>query len=163
MLVVSDTSPLSNLAIIGRLELLREQFAEVWMPTAVARELAALNASPAQAALSDAMQSAWLKEMPLPVSAPFPEELRGLDAGETEALRLALSIPADGVLIDEKEGRRRASRLGIRTVGVLGVIIAAKQSGAIPSLRAEIDRLRRDAGFYVDRPLEARLLASVGE
>lgn len=28
MLVVSDTSPLSNLAIIGRLSLLQEQFSE---------------------------------------------------------------------------------------------------------------------------------------
>ena len=126
MLVVSDTSPLSNLAIIGRLALLREQFAEVWMPPAVARELAALNAPSAQMALSEARRAGWLKEMPLPPSAPFPAELRGLDAGETEALRLALS-------------------------------------GAIPSLRAEIDSLRRDAGFFVDRPLEARVLAMVGE
>lgn len=163
MLVVSDTSPLSNLAIIGRLALLREQFAEVWMPPAVARELAALNAPSAQMALSEALRAGWLKEMPLPPSAPFPAELRGLDAGETEALRLALSFTAAGVLIDEKEGRQRAAILHIRAIGVLGVLIAAKLSGAIPSLRAEIDSLRRDAGFFVDRPLEARVLAMVGE
>lgn len=75
MLVVSDTSPLSNLAIIGRLELLREQFAEVWMPPAVARELGALGDSPAQVALLEAVRAGWLKEMPLPSSAPFPAEL----------------------------------------------------------------------------------------
>ncbi len=40
MLAVSDTSPLSNLAIIGRLPLLREQFVEVWVPPAVVCELA---------------------------------------------------------------------------------------------------------------------------
>lgn len=163
MLVVSDTSPLSNLAIIGRLALLREQFAEVWMPPAIARELAALDALSAQAALAEALRAGWLKEMPLPPSAPFPAELRGLDAGETEALRLALSSAADGVLMDEKEGRQRAAILHIRTIGVLGVLIAARQSGAIPSLRAEIERLRREAGFFVDRPLEARVLAMVGE
>ena len=163
MLVVSDTSPLSNLAIIGRLALLRQQFAEVWMPSAVARELAALGDSPAKVAILEAVRAGWLKEMPLPSSAPFPAELRGLDAGETEALRLALSLTADGVLMDEKEGRQRAAILHIRTIGVLGVLIAAKQSGAIPSLQAEIHKLRRDAGFFVDRPLERRVLGIVGE
>lgn len=163
MLVVSDTSPLSNLAIIGRLALLREQFAEVWMPPAVARELTALDAPSAQAALAEAVRTGWLKEMPLPASAPFPAGLRGLDAGETEALRLALSITAAAVLMDEKEGRQCAASLGIRTIGVLGILITAKQSGSIPSLRAEIDKLRRDAGFFVDKALESRVLAMVGE
>jgi predicted nucleic acid-binding protein len=50
MLVVSDTSPLSNLATIGRLSLLQEQFSEIWMPPAVAYELAALDRPPAQSA-----------------------------------------------------------------------------------------------------------------
>lgn len=163
MLVVSDTSPLSNLAIIGRLALLREQFAEVWMPPAVARELTALDVPSAQAALSEAVRTGWLKEMPLPVSAPFPAGLRGLDAGETEALRLALSITADAVLMDEKEGRQCAASVGIRTIGVLGVLIAAKHVGSIASLHNEIDKLRRDAGFFVDKALESRVLAMVGE
>lgn len=163
MLVVSDTSPLSNLAIIGRLGLLREQFAEVWMPPAVARELTALDAPTAQAALAEAVRTSWLRKMPLPVSAPFPAELRGLDAGETEALRLVLSTTTNCVLMDEKEGRQCAAILGIRTIGVLGILIAAKQSGSIPSLRAEIDKLRRDAGFFVDKSLELRVMAMVGE
>lgn len=163
MVVVSDTSPLSNLAIIDRLALLREQFLEVWMPPAVARELAALNSHPAQALLSGAMRSGWLKEMPLPFSAPFPAELRALDAGETEALRLALCVAVDGVLMDEKEGRQCAASLGIRTIGVLGVLISAKQSGSVSSLRSEIGKLRRDAGFFVDKALETQVLSMVGE
>jgi predicted nucleic acid-binding protein len=81
MLVVSDTSPLSNLAIIGRLALLREQFCEVWMPPAVVRELSALKNLNAKAALSEAVLSGWLKEVPLPAMAPFPPELGGLDPG----------------------------------------------------------------------------------
>lgn len=62
-----------------------------------------------------------------------------------------------------KEGRQCAASLGIRTIGVLGVLIAAKQAGSIASLRTVIDKLRRDAGFLVDRPLELRVLAMVGE
>ena len=39
MLVASNTSPISNLAIIGRLSLLRSQFREIWIPVAVQSEL----------------------------------------------------------------------------------------------------------------------------
>lgn len=163
MLVVSDTSALSNLAIIGRLELLREQFGTVRMPAAVAQELTALRNPVAQAALARAVSDSWLLTVPLPSSAPFPKELNGLDAGETEALRLALSISADRVLMDEQEGRQRASALGIRTIGVLGVLLVARKAGGIPSLKDEIRKLRHDAGFFIAQPLEAHLLTEAGE
>lgn len=39
MLVVSDASPVLNLAIIGRLDLLQQQFGKVWLPQAVIGEL----------------------------------------------------------------------------------------------------------------------------
>jgi len=44
MRAVSDTSPISNLASIGRLDLLKPQLPEIWIPTAVARELENLKA-----------------------------------------------------------------------------------------------------------------------
>jgi len=163
MLVVSDTSPLSNLAIIGRLGLLQEQFVEVLMTPAVAQELDALDSTSAKALLHDAIRTGWLKEHPLPESAPWPDSLRGLDEGETEAIRLVMSIGADGVLMDEKEGRRCAASLGIRTIGVLGILIAARQAGVLPSLRNEIEALRREAGFFIDPALELRVLTMVGE
>jgi len=43
MRVVSNTSPLSNLAIIGRLDLLKQRYGTVRIPPAVARELSALS------------------------------------------------------------------------------------------------------------------------
>lgn len=51
----------------------------------------------------------------------------------------------------------------IRTIGVLGVLISAMQSGSVSSLRIEIETLRRVAGFFVDKDLETRILAMVGE
>jgi len=39
MPVVSNTSPILNLAIIDRLSLLREQFGEIYIPSAVLEEL----------------------------------------------------------------------------------------------------------------------------
>lgn len=163
MLVVSDTSPLSNLAIIGRLDLLREQFQVVRMPGAVARELSALPFSAPRSALADALRAGWLLEMAVPVSAPSPDNLAGLDTGEIEAIRLALALRADRILMDEKEGRQRATALGLHTIGIIGVLIAARQTGRIDSLAAEIVRLPAEAGFFVGRALEARVLEIVGE
>jgi len=153
MLVVSDTSPLSNLAIIGRLDLLKEQFDVVRMPGGVARELSALPNSAALVALDNALRDGWLIETALPLSAPFPEVLAGLDSGEIEAIRLALALKADRILMDEKEGRQRAAALGLRTIGIIGVLMVARQSGRLESLAAEIARLRLEAGFFVDRAL----------
>ena len=46
MRVVSNTSPISNLAIIGRLSLLRQRYGRVAVPPEVARELRALSHEP---------------------------------------------------------------------------------------------------------------------
>jgi predicted nucleic acid-binding protein len=53
MTVVSNTSPVSNLAIIGRLSLLRIQFDHVLIPKTVDQELAQL----ADASASDGLSS----------------------------------------------------------------------------------------------------------
>jgi len=62
MLVVGDTSTLSNFAIIGKLDPLRQQIGEMLMPPAVAAEWAALRHSHASAALIQAARGGWLTE-----------------------------------------------------------------------------------------------------
>ena len=54
MLVVSNTSPICNLAIIGRLELLRLQFGEILIPPAVKIELNMLRDANARKAIDTA-------------------------------------------------------------------------------------------------------------
>ncbi len=163
MLVVSDSSALSNLALIGRLDLLREQFTKILIPTAVSRELPVLPDEAARLVLGMAVGEGWLVEKPLPGGVPNPHELQGLDPGETETLRLALAISADRVLMDERDGRRRVEALGIRAIGVLGVLLSAKRSESIASLKMEMTRLRDEAGFFISRGLERQVLAMAGE
>jgi len=59
-------------------------------------------------------------------------------------------------------GRRLADRLGLRLVGTLGLLLAAKLRGEIPSLRAEIDRLR-SGGFRASPALVEEILRPAGE
>ncbi|RXM01258.1 DUF3368 domain-containing protein, partial [Citrobacter sp. AAK_AS5] len=71
---------------------------------------------------------------------------------------LAVECPPPFVLMDEKEGRRAAQRLGLKTVGVVGVLIEAKAHGLIAEVGPLRERLRQEAGFFLsDRVIrEAR-------
>ena len=55
MRVVSNTSPLSNLAIIGRLDFLPRRYGVIAIPPAVAAELAALSHPEGSARIALAM------------------------------------------------------------------------------------------------------------
>jgi len=162
MLVVSNTSPLSNLAIIGRLELVREQLGEVVIPPAVREELSLNPNSNARVALEAAMQEGWIRVMALVGPLP-PDLMLALDPGEAQALCLALQAKAGLVLLDESAARTRAARLGLQFTGALGVLRWARQTNRISSLRVEIQRLRNEARFFVSPALEKGLLISVGE
>ena len=163
MRVVSNTSPLSNLAVIGRLNLLREQFDTVKIPSVVASELARLPHTSGRESLVAAMRAGWLVETPLRADALEPQEVSHLDAGERAAITLALAEDADRLLIDEKEGRAAAAGLGIAVTGVIGVLMVAKQQGRLAALGDEICRLREEARFFVSASLERRVLEMVGE
>jgi hypothetical protein len=162
MLVVSNTSPLSNLAIIARLDLLREQLGVVSIPPGVRAELNRLPNTEAKASLDRAIQADWLRVVPLVGAVPDDFAL-SLDNGEAEALALALETDAALVLLDESAARLKAHQLGIAFTGVLGVLRRARTAKRIPSLKAEIQRLRTDARFFVAPALEKRFLGSVGE
>ena len=162
MPAVSNTSPLSNLAIIDRLEILRGQLGQIVIPVAVQIELDRLSHADARMRLAAALHDGWLRVIPLtaPVSPAFAA---ALDPGEAEALALAAQVKATLVLLDESAARLKAGQLGIPHIGVLGVLLRAKQSGQILSLAIEIRKLRQDARFFVGPALEKRLLATVGE
>lgn len=160
MRVVSNTSPLSNLAIIGRLDFLSRRYGVVQIPPAVATELAALSHLEGSRRIAVAMVEGWLQVAPPPVILPlsFP-----LDPGETEAIALARQVKAEVLLMDEKKGRQAARQCGLVVAGVLGELVHAKHAGWIPSVREEIQRLRREAGFFIDGAVERFILSQVGE
>jgi predicted nucleic acid-binding protein len=76
---------------------------------------------------------------------------------------LAIEIGADVVLMDEYRGRAVAKAQGLAVTGLVGVIIAAKANGLLPSVKLVRDALRATAGFRLSDSLYASALASVGE
>lgn len=161
MIVVSNTSPLTNLAAIGRFELLRLLFQRLTIAEAVRDELNARGARWPGAAEVDA--AGWI-ERAIPTNRPLVEALRrDLDQGEAETIALAVERGAGLVILDERDGRHAAQQLGLRVVGVVGVLIQAKRTGHLAAIRPELDALRSRAGFYLGEGVYRQALSSAGE
>ncbi|MGB9885820.1 MAG: DUF3368 domain-containing protein [Moorellales bacterium] len=164
MPVVADSSTLISLASIGRLSLLREFHRKILIPPAVWREVVLEGRGrPGASEVRQAQQAGWVE-----VAEPSDRSLvvmlrRELDDGEAEAIALAREKKAEVVLLDETDARRIAEVLGIPRAGVVGVLLRARLEGRIPSLQAELDRLRRERGFRLADTIYRAVLERAGE
>lgn len=161
MLVVSDTSPIINLARIGHLHLLPELFTEIVIPTAVFDEIAGEgNNEPG----SDEVKTAsWVKILPAPAQPLLPKLLMDLDRGEAEAIVLAIDIKAEYVLMDETLGRQIAVTYHLQPLGLLGILILAKQKDLVGTVAPLMDRLQSEANFFIDRRLYQHIKSLANE
>ena len=153
MIVVSDTSPLTALLTVGEAELLPQLFQEVIIPQAVQNELLRNH---------DRLPD-WLRVANVQNPAQVGKFSQLVDAGEAEAIELALELHADRLLIDERKGRKLALQEGVAVIGLLGVVLLAKRKALIPSARTLIERLDREAGMYLADDIKEAALISVGE
>jgi predicted nucleic acid-binding protein len=163
MPTVSNTSPISNLAWIGRLDLLLNQFQEIWIPKAVEAELQNIPDAAARKRVDEAKRAGWLKMRAASDVALVNLLMVELHPGEAEAIALALEMKAGRLLIDEREGRTMARQLGLGLTGVLGVLLKAKKMGKIAAVKPEIVNLKTNARFFVAAALEAAIIASAEE
>ena len=129
MIVVSNTSPIINLAAIGQLDLLRRLYGKVVIPQTVHEEIT--RAGVEQPGSTDVETQAWIETRPVADQALVASLRLELDEGEAAAIALAVELSADLILLDERKGRRIAARLGLHPVGLLGVLIEAKHAGVI--------------------------------
>jgi uncharacterized protein len=161
MIVVSDTSPITNLALIGQLTLLQQLYGIVVIPQAVAEEIAAVIprlTNPPNILHADWIQIRQVTDETLVVSLQLE-----LDAGEAQAIALAIELKAELVLLDERRGRTLAARLNLNIVGLLGALIEAKHRGLLTAVKPLLDDLIAKAGFWISHELYDRVLQAAGE
>lgn len=161
MSVVSDASPLINLARIGKLDLLRELYGEVIIPEAVWQEIVVTGAG--QPGADEIKAAAWIKRQSATNGQLVRALQQELDAGEAEAIALASESGVELLLMDERFGRESASHLGLRCMGLIGALIEAKRKDLIPAIKPHLDALRDRAGFRVSDALYTRVLRDDGE
>lgn len=158
--VVSDASPLINLARVDQFELLTAFYGQIVIPQAVYDEVVVQGQG--RAGSREVKDASW-------IDVPAPKDELGVRAlaaelgkGEASAIILAQELQAALLLIDEIRGRRVAQQLGLKVRGTLGILARAKREGRISSLRQVLDLLRA-RGTWIGQDLYEEVLHLVGE
>ena len=76
---------------------------------------------------------------------------------------MALESGAELLLMDERLGRESAHYFGLHYIGLIGVLIEAKDKGLIPAVKSYLDVLRDAAGFRISTSLYERVLQDQNE
>jgi hypothetical protein len=161
MIIVSDTSPVSNLILIQRLYILQKLFSEIIIPPAVDAEILALKQFDKD--LSEYENANWIKVVQPANSQKVQMLETKLDAGEAQAIVLALETNCDLLLMDERIGTNIARREGLQTIGLVGVLIKAKEREIIKEVCEILEDLKQTSGFWLGDKLQNQVLENLGE
>jgi predicted nucleic acid-binding protein len=149
-IIVTDSSPLVALALVGQLELLDKLFKYVIIPETVYHE-AAEEGKPGSAEIAAWGKGKLSKAQDQNIVEAF---MISLDPGESEALAIYDEAKADYLLIDEKKGRKTAMVKGMNVIGSIGVLLMAKQEGLVAEVKPLMERLRRSTVYFSDSLLD---------
>lgn len=139
MIIVADTTPLSELSKIDKLDLLQALFGTVIIPQEVYQELTTGN----HPAVSAVKSASWIEVCSVKDRKKV-QELQfetGLDLGECSAIVLAEELDAEQLLIDEKAGRKVALTRNLPILGLVGAIILAKDKQIVETVKDILDAL----------------------
>jgi predicted nucleic acid-binding protein len=157
VIVVSDTSPINYLILVGQIDVLPRLFQSIYVPPAVMTELNHPKAP-------DVVRR-WIQTIPAWINIQKPLKLNPattvLDQGEAEALSLALEMSAKGILIDERKGRRVAKSQGLVTIGTVTVLELAAQKGFL-QLQTALNDLRKTSFQISPELIQAALEREAG-
>lgn len=153
MIVLSDPSPITTLTQIGKVDLLHQLYGEDLIPEAVRAELFESHQS----------LPGFFLCPPATDRKAVARLLAELDPGEAQVIVLAKEKHADGLLIDEIEGRNVAARERLPFVGMLGVLGQAKLKGLIPSVRDVLREIENETTFFISREMKNLALKLAGE
>lgn len=144
---------LTTLINAGLESLLPQLFDRILIPEEVKRELLVFHSG-----LPDGCEVR-------PVSAGdlLSDLMATIDAGEAEAIALAVESRATLLLIDDRKGRRKAELLGLTCLALRAVLTAARREELIPSLRDAFARIDAFGNYRVAEAAARVLLDSVGE
>ncbi len=162
MIIVSDTSVIINLATIGKIDLLRQLFSRIIIPQAVFNEIVVTGQG--LPGSTEVQYADWIEVRHFSNQVIFDSIFaEDLDDGEIEAITLAIELKADRLLMDEMKGRELATRLNLKPIGILGILLEAKNRRLVGSIQPLLDQLINDAGFYIGKALYLRVLSLAGE
>lgn len=162
MKAVANSSILIALSTIGQIELLYHRFPEgILIPQAVWREV--VETGKGQPGAAEVASVSWIAVCQVKDENLVSLLRMELDEGEAEAIALCCEQQAAAVLLDEKDARRVARRLGLTVLGTVGILIWAKRARLVASLREQLDALQAQGKFRLSGSVYEEALRAVKE
>ena len=156
MIVIADTSILLNLCCIRQEHLLRQLFGSISNPRTVMEEFNSLSSR--QQRFTGLQIPAWVEVLDPTKTLHHWSPTARLDPGENAAIALAKDFCADLILMDERRGRVVANDLGLQVMGILGILILAKQKGLLRCVTPIVNQLVNTAGFHLSERHRTQVL-----
>lgn len=155
MIIVSDSSPLIALAIIGKLNLLEKLYEEIVVPFAVYKEV-----TEKEKPFSKELRL-FLSNRTKQIANRLAVEvlISDIGIGESESIVLALEEKPDLVLIDDLKARKFAKMYGLEIIGTMGILLKAKKKGLITEIKPLITELLSNGIRIGNRIIEMTLEA----
>lgn len=158
-MIISDTSVISNLISIKHLFLLEKLYKKVIIPQGVYEELSKYHPFLLTQLFAENYDVFEVISVKNRIKVIELQQQAKLDYGESEAIILALELTTDLLLIDEKKGRAEAQKLGIRIIGLLGILLEGKKRGFVVAIKPLMD----NSNFWISPNLYDRILSLAEE
>lgn len=157
--VIVNSTPLIILCGIGRLDILRQMYQKIYIPSAVFQEVTVKNDS---ACMQIQSAREWICVEQIKDESEKKMYKAKLHAGEVEVMILAQEQEADLIILDDNAAKKTAKYLGFTVTGTLGVLLKAKRLGIIEEVRSLLLEMKQN-GFYVSNTVEYMVLEKAGE
>lgn len=156
-MIVSDASPLINLAKAGKLHLLKDLFGKVLIEEEVKSETidrGKQEAAPDALIIEDALREGWIEVQRIRTV----KDIKGIHSGERNSIFLAKEHKCI-VLIDEEDGRDVARAMHLKVRGTLYVLKKAVEK-SILSKKDAIGALNEmvSGGFRISASIYSKFL-----
>lgn len=160
MKIVCNSGPLITLSKLGKINLLQELYGTIIIPEKVRYEIVVQGRGAVGA--EEVGNASWINVEAVKNKLAVELLRERLDAGESEAIVLAMESKADLLLMDEARGRRISEGRGIKLIGTLGLLVVAKKRGLITEIKPLLEQLIT-VGFYMSSDLYQAMLEQAGE
>lgn len=160
MKVVCDSTVLIGLSKIGKIELLKEVYKEVYIPEAVFTEI--VGKGKEKPGVKEVEDAKWIHKKAVKDKLTIEILAAEMGRGEAEVLVLGKELNADWLIVDDERARVAAVSAKFQIIGLAGILLLAKQLNLISSVKPLFDELQ-NKGFRLSDEIRREILKKAGE